>query len=238
MNQFFMLCLVFLTLSSTAFAIPNLQLGINGGSYLNETTIASGNSFDLYAYLLPNTSNQINDTYFLSAALIKKDQGTIPNSVASLGSFKIGESTIIATGDMNYGTPPINDLYPDLSSHGIFPTFYTETSFTFAGSTLLPQAINTADNDTNKFDMYRQTFSIDLSGLTEGYGIHFDLYNLNAYLMKKQDLQYDLSEFAPYSHDAEGMATRPSEVVPEPGTIILFGLGLAGVALFARRKRS
>ena len=55
--------------------------------------------------------------------------------------------------------------------------------------------------------------------------IHFDAYGF----FRESD---DKFTFAPNSHDAE----RSGGDVPEPTTMILMGLGLAGVSLLKRKK--
>lgn len=230
MRRSLVLVVIYLAFSTTVHAVPNLQLGIAGGTYVNETTVTSSSTFDLYAYLLPNTFNTIADTYYLSAALIRPDYGAIPPG--SLGSININGTFYNVTKNMLFGTPPIDEMYGELERHGIFPTFYIEQSFSFFFNDKTNRAINVANAETQSTEMYRHKFLIDLSGLTEGYGIHFDLYNLNAREKHKQGLQYEISEFAPYSHDAEGMPTPTP--VPEPDTIVLLVLGLAGVTLYRR----
>ncbi|GAB4298658.1 MAG: hypothetical protein Fur0034_09720 [Desulfuromonadia bacterium] len=68
-------------------ACPTLQLDILIGTYDagTETITASDSSFTLFAYLIPNSGNRLNDTYFLSAALLPKQSYTTP--ARSFGSF-------------------------------------------------------------------------------------------------------------------------------------------------------
>jgi PEP-CTERM motif-containing protein len=60
---------------------------------------------------------------------------------------------------------------------------------------------------------------------------YFDLYNT---ALKKGD--EDVTEFAPFSHDAESRAATPLQRVPEPNTVTLLATG--GLGLLAALKRS
>lgn len=216
---------------SPAYALPALQLDIAGGTYVSETTVAGGNVFDLYALLTPNNFNPLTDTYFISAAVSPS-----VSSNSTLGSFVFNGATVNATGDMVYGTPPLDATYPDIPGHSGFPTYYKEFApFNFSS---LNKAIaydvedvsgthNGPTSDSNG-TMYYMKFTVDTSGLADGYVIHFDLYNENIKNNGNKDVK-----FAPFSHDAES----GSHQVPEPGTLLLLGSGLLGLAGFARRNR-
>jgi hypothetical protein len=216
-----------------------LQLGIAGGTYnaATQTIVSSGPSFQLYAFLLANSSNTITDTYYLSMALTPQ-----VSSTANLGSFTVNGNTVNATADMTYGVPPLDALFAgvdagDLPSHSIYPTYYRQLGFNF-NSANQSGAFNTMDNPAfgpqSGSGMFYQLFNINTSNLAAGYAIHFDLYNtglcLNGVGQCNGAGDIDITQFAPFSHDAE------SATVPEPGTLLLMSLGLIGIG-FARRKQ-
>ena len=219
--------------SGTATAIPSLQLDILGGTYdwSTQTIVANGNSFTLFAYLQPTSSNTLSDTYYISAAVIPSLSNTAGGY--DLGSFSINGSTIDVTRDMVYGIPPLEANLArdpgDLAPHGVYTTYFTETGFSFT-STQQTSAYNTqlltGRGLVDGTGMYYVAFNIDTSGLNDGYQIHFDLYNTSA----RSGGDIDVNNlFAPFSHDAE------SSKVPEPATVLLLGSGLVGLALYRFR---
>ena len=200
------------------------------------------------------------DTYFISAAIAPKleqdaslgtfdfsgtfvDYQLVVNADDSLTETVSAPydatTTVDVSGDMTYGAPPLHDPNDsgdsdpnDLSGHGIFDTYYSEFAFQFVSDNTVPTynvQDEPGDPDTDSTgDTYYAAFTVDVSGLSYPYSVHFDLYNSTL----KKTIDYEVDEFAPFSHDAQ------STPVPEPATMLLFGTGLAGLATLGRRRKN
>ncbi len=230
-----------LILTTPAGAVPTLQLGITDGWYdnISETAVASQPAFTLNAYLHPKAEiAPLNADYFLSYALSPQ-----VNPAQGYGSFSIDGVTIDIGGDLTYGTPPLDQNAPhsakSLARHGIFPTLFGEQAFSFGNQQTA--IVNTQDKPGNDpaqvtgSGMYYQQFAIDVSSLSPGYSMHFDLYR--SVMLHSQSRQ--IIAFAPFSHDAESAPTLSPGPTPvsTPATAALFGLGLLGLLWTQRREK-
>jgi len=228
---------------TTSNAEPFLQLDILAGDTwyddITESITTSQSSFTLRALI--NTAKTddyalvLDNTYYISAAVQPSLLETFPSP--DFGSFVFGGDTIQVTEDMKYGTPPVDGGYPDIPTHGVYPTYYAEFSFP-ADTTQTTYRYNTEDYPggivpnpdlTDKSFLYKD-FEVDVSAYTAD-SLHFDLYAVGLNKNGKKIVTYK----APFSHDAIGDA----QYVPTPSAFILgsLGLGIAQLRL-GRRKQA
>src|SRR5262249_38960822 len=145
-----------------------------------ETIVNTSNPFNLWA-LLDTTKLDSSGpiTYYISAAIVPKVGPAV--KPGQFGSFKINGQTFTDSVGMQYGTPPLDALFPDLPTHGIYSTYYAEIGFTFDptkkalayDTALNPGGLIASPNGTLLYN----TFNIDVSGLAAGYQLHLDLYD-------------------------------------------------------------
>ncbi len=232
MKTLVMLLLVMLVAVPAAFSFPVLQLYIDGANYdaASETWVTTASSFDMYVI-----GNAVMNDVMVSMAL-DLDQAINPNGDVSV-NVQGTKTGITDYSSWTYGYAPLsfdpaswdggND---DLQTHGVYPAWFSEFN---AGDFSLVGAIEDIQppstwNPTmgylpsgNPHLGQIRKYSINVTG---GIGVHFDAYTLNA--------DGSIDKFAPFSHDA---GTSP---VPEPASMLLFGLGIAGAGVVrAIRKK-
>jgi hypothetical protein len=246
--------------AARAQAFPTLQLDIVGGYYdpVTETIVSSGPDFTLVALLTPKNNDSaadvaalLNTTYYISAA-VNPPAGP---AASNLGSFTFDTVNYNVTGDLTYGTPPIElytaagaDVPPagDLQTHSIFPTYFAEFAFNFTAdqrtlqydSAENPGGLSPTTLTDQRQVSYYQTFNITTSLTGGGTAIHFDLYNTfiaNCAIAGNCVWDEDIGLNAPFSHDAQSASS-----VPEPQTLMVLstGLLLAGRLLARRRQQA
>lgn len=224
--------------ANAALAVPTLQLDINGGTYVGESseqsTVTNDPTFDLWALGDTSGVNTAFD-YYLSIALLPQNENV--GDIANLGGVTInGTALSTLTGSADYGTPPIETVSNggELGPHGVFDTYYYELAFSFAGDQTIasydvPDGSAGPPNDT----LFKHVFQVDASALASGYGLHFDLYTYG----ESNGNRTAITESAPFSHDAAyciGLNCEPVKV-SEPSTLALFGIGLMGLVAVRRR---
>jgi PEP-CTERM motif-containing protein len=224
----------------TAMAVPLLQLYIEGATYDtgSETWVFTSPSDTITLWTIGNISGSggkgtISDVKLSIAygPVPGVSFGLTPTNTGGYMGFTDpstpGAPTYIQT--VTDGSPPILGDGSNLPTHGIYGsgTYWQEFSlgdFNTADSkggdfiTSLPTPSTGADYQINAYD-------ITIDGLSAGAFVHFDLYD---HVGAGNHSKYI---FAPFSHDAEGGTS-----VPEPGTLVLLGSGLVGLAGWGRKK--
>lgn len=265
MKRLFYTFICFLILTWSAYAVPYLQLDIiddAGKTYdtVTDTIVSNSPTFTLRALIDTGSSHHTKDSnqFVISMAILPSME--LSDGQDGIGSFTftydeegvLVEKPYDVTGDMVFGTPPI-DTYEDpnlepvdssLPTHGVFETYYSEFKFNLADGDVSKDVVDldfeygdryNTENDTPEGgdDLVYAEFLVDLTLIPEDMYVHFDFYSLDPsgkkFLIK-----------APFSHDAEGEGGGgdgdDDYVIPEPGTLILFGFGLIGLAGVGRRK--
>ncbi len=232
-------------LAAPAFAVPDLQLDIQGGNYVggaDSTTYSAGSIFDLYALLDPSGNTPLDGNYRISLAIAPRQNLTTP--APAFGSFSVNGTTYsIGAGNISYGTPTLEASAnaQDLSDHGSFETYFGEFAFKFNAA----NQIGTYDVQGNAGDpasevgntgSYYNLFNIDASGLAAGYSLHIDLYEVVGVDVRVNGQVVGtvqaVGSFAPFSHDAQSGGSS----VPDAGTtLVLLGGSLIGLGALRRR---
>jgi hypothetical protein len=225
---------LFLSLGSVAHAVPELQLYIEGATYdsATETWVAGGGNIRLW--VLGNVSGPGNhgpiSNVQLTAAHKTGEVGTItltPTTTSLLADPSTPGAPVLNGAVGADGTVPIMSDGGALPTHGIFGagTSFTQWgigNFTLNDSpagdfiTSFPSTLFANKGQINAYDVVITGYSF----------VHFDAFN------SIQGHTHAMAIKAPFSHDAEGSGTP----VPEPGSVVLLGLGLVGSAVTRRRR--
>ncbi len=228
-------------------ALPALQLGpgdtnddwtyVGGG---NDTWILNGFG-SLAAYANADTSGA-NGSYAWDTAGAGTQIGYLVVAATPQASdaTDIFDITVVNDGfalslfDSGFGNPPLEDPN-SMAGHGIFDTYFEIYKFNFDG--LVETIFNTQPGESGSGDGYSELFDVAVNWLDASVaGLHFDLFTASGdgvyipgYTGPDKKL---MKASAPFSHDAEMMVS-----VPEPGALVLLGLGLLGLRIRGSGRR-
>ncbi len=232
-----------LALAGTAHALPSLQLGPGVGNWTynagSQTWVTDTNPFSLFAYANDTNANGGNGDYAWEAAGAGTQTAYLVVSAVPMINFDGFDVTVENDGgalsifDSGFGNPPVQDPN-SLAPHGIFDTYFEIYEFQFDAAAVLIG--NTQPPNVGSGQGFAEEFDFTINSLAAGVvGIHMDLFVVRGdgtYDPNSMGSDRDLvNAFAPFSHDAEN-------IVPEPTTLALLGVGIACAGVVRRRRRS
>ncbi len=220
-------------LATNSFAVPNLQLYLEGSTYdqTSETwvlkspepfklwVIGYGGVYDVKLSIVYDS--QVNPTFTFTPSTTNGYGGFTDPSVPSTPTY---------SKTVSDGSTPVMGDGSSLPDHGAFGTGQTWQEFKLGDfvKTDSPVAdFSTTFPSPTLFTGQINVYSISVSGVPADTEFHFDAYD-HIYLNNAKVKYVN----APFSHDA-GFTT-----VPEPSIVLLFGIGVACLGACRLKKRA
>jgi hypothetical protein len=218
-----------LTVAGSAHAIPALQLYIEGSTHdsVNESWVVTSNSFDLWVLGNVGHWGPVEDVFL--AASVYGDAGNV--SLTSKKTALVTDPSVSgAATDLGYltdaqaGTTFANSAWgPGVATHAEYANADAHRYWGLGDFALTDSPIGDFINGfPTTFPQQGQinVYHVEITGYD---AVHFDAFGS---IQGKNGVRY---VFAPFSHDA-------GNPVPEPGTLALLGMGIAGLAMRMRRR--
>lgn len=221
----------------TAQAEPILQLYVEGATYdaTTESWVSTGPSFTLWVIGNTGWNGTIHDVR-MSVAYDESETVNLsftPSTTGNLGNFTDPSTPAAPTylQTVTDGSAPLLGDGSSLPPHGIFNQpgvdwhEFALGDFTLTDSPLADFINAFPANPTKLNQAQINVYDVEITGTASL--VQFDVYD---HVAGRNNVYY---KFAPFSHNAETGDTP----VPEPGSVLLCAVGLAGWAAVRRRRR-
>lgn len=241
------LSVIFLSIlmNFSAFAVPTLQLYIEGGQYNTdmETWVTESSNFILWVLGDVKSYGTIYDVK-IAAAYDSNETGSITftPTTATAGILPVpGDSSIPSVPQFltsGVDNAPLMGNGTPLPSHDVYGPGTSWESYLLGNFNLKDSPIGDFTEggcpDSGEYPSRGQinAYMVNVTGYTT---VHFDAFD--HIVLGRNKAKY---KFAPFSHDGEADIDEPSvEPVPEPGTWFMLCSGLIGLAaLRFKRERN
>jgi hypothetical protein len=218
-----------------ASAIPVLQLYIDGATYDEDTQtwVTDERTFDLWVIGNVASHGPVLDMH-LVAAYYTGETGSIsitPTTTSTILDPSLSSAPVLDPTVGGDGTIPVMSSGQQLPSHGIYRPGVSFNQYDLGDFDLTDSPVGDyMTSFPTTFPSWGQVnaYTVEISGYS---AIHFDTFD---HIAGEHG-----SQFGPFSHDAgvEPGGPEPPQTVPEPGTFVLLGIGLAGSLLLERAAR-